>query len=215
MDHPLMLTVVWPLCAYLVGAIPFGLIIAKAHGVDLRKVGSGNIGATNVGRALGRQWGLACFALDALKGLVPTLFVGLMLRPQAGQYAHQAAWLAVGLAAVLGHVLNPFLRFRGGKGVATSLGVVLGVWPYFTAAGAAALGVWILVTLMTRYVSLGSVVAAVGFVPLFVAFNWRAWLELWPLAAFACAVAVVIVIRHRGNIVRLWRGTENRIGGRK
>jgi glycerol-3-phosphate acyltransferase PlsY len=207
--------VVFPLAAYVVGATPFGVILARAHGVDLRRVGSGNVGATNVGRVLGRRWGYLCFVLDVLKGLGPVAAAVALVRPAGGGVpspAEQGVWLAVGLGAVLGHVFSFYLGFRGGKGVATALGVVLGIYPYFTGVGLVALGVWVAVTLTSRYVSLGSVVAAVGFVPLFAAFNHRTIEQLWPLLAFAASVAALILLRHRGNIRRLLAGTENKIG---
>ena len=210
--------VLLPLAAYVIGATPFGVILARLHGVDLRRVGSGNVGATNVARVLGRSWAYLCFALDVAKGLLPVALAGAMIR-RADQTVpsalDQAAWLAVGLGAVLGHVFSFYLRFRGGKGVATALGVVLGMYPYFTAAGLAALGLWVVVTLTSRYVSLGSIVAAVAFVPLFAAFNWNVVGRLWPLGVFGMAVAALIVVRHRGNIRRLLAGTENKIGRRK
>lgn len=210
--------VVLPLAAYVVGATPFGVILARLHRVDLRRSGSGNVGATNVGRVLGRTWGYVCFALDVLKGLLPVAVVGAIVRPGSGQVptvADQAAWLAAGLSAVLGHVFSFYLGFRGGKGVATSLGVVLGIYPYFTAAGLAALGLWVVVTLASRYVSVGSIVAAVAFVPLMATFNRTIVGQIWPLGAFALAVAVLILVRHRANIRRLLDGTENKIGRRK
>ena len=126
---------------------------------------------------------------------------------------HQAAWLAVAFGCIAGHVFSLYLGFRGGKGVATSLGVLLGVFPYFTFPGLAALGVWIVVTLATRYVSLASMTAAVAFLPLFVAFNWPAT-QLWPLGVFAAAMAVLVIARHKTNIQRLLNGTENKIGRR-
>ncbi|MCJ7544590.1 MAG: glycerol-3-phosphate 1-O-acyltransferase PlsY [Phycisphaerae bacterium] len=206
---------VFPLAAYVIGATPFGVILARVHGVDLRRVGSGNVGATNVARVLGPKWGYLCFALDVLKGLLPVALAGAMLQATGGQIpspADQAAWLAVGLGAVLGHVCSFYLGFRGGKGVATALGVVLGMYPYFTGAGVVAMGLWVAVTLISRYVSLGSIVAAVAFVPLFGAFNYRNVGGLWPLLIFAGAVAALIVLRHRSNIRRLLEGTENKIG---
>ena len=209
--------VLLPLGAYAVGSIPFGLLIGKAHGVDIRARGSGNVGATNVARVVGRKWGYLCFALDVLKGLMPVLLAGRYLRgPGAGVPALtvQAVWLAVAFGAVAGHVFSFWLRFRGGKGVATSLGVVLGMYPYFTWPGLAALGVWIVVTLVSRYVSLGSITAAAAFVPLFAAFNWPP-ARLWPLGAFAVIMSALVILRHRANIVRLLNGTENRIGRKK
>jgi len=184
----------------------------------LRAAGSGNVGATNVGRVVGRRWGYFCFVLDVAKGFLPTAVAGWLLR-QDGELTtmDQVAWLAVALGAVLGHVLSFYLRVRGGKGVATSLGVVLGFWPYFTLPGLGALVLWVAVTLRWRYVSLGSVVAAGTFPILFVA---TALIAQWPLAdmfilvAFAAAVAAMIIYRHRGNIARLRAGTENAVGRR-
>jgi glycerol-3-phosphate acyltransferase PlsY len=226
-DHPLIMFVLLPLAAYVVGATPFAFIIARGKGIDLRKVGSGNVGATNCGRACGRGWGCLCFALDVAKGLAPVVIVGIMLRPEGYDEAlveklggqpwvptamQQAAWLLTGCCAIVGHIFPFWLRFRGGKGVATALGVVLGIWPFFTFAGVIALVVWIIVTLISRYVSLGSIVAALAFLAVCVAQTWRKT-ELWPMAAFAAAMAGLIIFRHRANISRLLAGTENRIGG--
>ena len=120
-------------------------------------------------------------------------------------------WLSVGLGAILGHVFSFWLKFKGGKGVATAMGVVVGVYPFLTYAGLAALAIWIAVTLISRYVSLGSVTAAIAFLPLFVVLNWPPW-DLWPLGTFAALMVGLILVRHRGNISRLLKGTENRIG---
>ncbi len=212
------LWVLLPLGAYLVGATPFAWIIARYRGVDLRTVGSGNIGATNVGRACGRAWGYLCFVLDVAKGLAPTWAAGALLVANGGVPApwEQVVWLATGSASVVGHVAPFWLGFRGGKGVATSLGVVLGVYPYFTFAGLAALGVWIAVVLASRYVSLASIVAAGAFLPLLAAFNGAGRVgDLGPMFAFAATIVALIIVRHRGNIARLLAGTENRIGASK
>ncbi len=216
-DSPIFMFGVFPLAAYVIGSTPFGVLIARMHGKDLRSEGSGNVGATNCGRVVGRTWGYACFLLDLAKGLVPSLTV-VMLTGQGGGDGPapvvQAAWLVVGMGCILGHVFSFYLGFRGGKGVATALGVVLGIYPYFTLAGLAAMGIWIIVTLASRYVSLGSISAAVAFVPLLVAFNFPP-MRLWPLGSFAIAMAALIIVRHRGNISRLLAGTENKIGRRK
>jgi glycerol-3-phosphate acyltransferase PlsY len=157
-----------------------------------------------------------CFALDVAKGLAPALAARAVLVGEGGVPTpwEQAAWLAAGCGAILGHVFSLYLRFRGGKGVATSLGVVLGMFPYLTYPGAAALAVWIAVTLATRYVSVGSITAAGAFLPLFVLFGaalgWPLG-RLWPLMLFAGAMAALVVIRHVGNIRRLLKGTEHRI----
>ncbi len=218
-DNPFILLIAFPLLSYVIGSTPFGVLLARARGVDLRKVGSGNVGATNVARALGRRWGIVCFLLDVAKGLVPTLAAGMILGgwEAVPSPLHQAAWLGAALGCVMGHVLSFWLRFRGGKGVATSLGVVLGIFPYFTWPGLAAFAVWIIVTRASRYVSLGSIAAAAAFLPLFVAFNWppAKFLKLWPLMIFAAAMVAMLILRHRTNIARLLAGTENKIGGKK
>jgi glycerol-3-phosphate acyltransferase PlsY len=207
------------------GAIPFGLLIGLAKGIDIRKQGSGNIGATNVGRILGRKWGYICFVLDVAKGLVPVLWAGDFLRRTAEMTTSdgtlsqlgQLAWLAMGAGCILGHIFSVYLRFRGGKGVATSLGVILGVWPYFTLTAVVVLAIWVGIWGMWRYVSLASITAAVAFPIAFVALILR--LEQWAFAdlivlfVFSCLIAVLVVVRHRSNITRLLAGTENR--GRK
>jgi len=217
MSQALLQFVVFPLAAYLVGSIPFGLIIAAAKGVNLRAAGSGNIGATNVARVIGRRWGYLCFLLDTAKGFLPVLLVGLYLRrggTGVPSPAQQAAWLLAAFAAIIGHILTVFGRFRGGKGVATSLGVLLGMYPFCTAAGAAALAVWVVCVLIWRYVSLASIVAAIAFPVLFVAISGLAgWPigRLWPLLAFAILMSLLIIARHRSNIRRLLAGTENKV----
>ena len=210
---PLVRFLILPLGAYVLGSTPFGLLIARAHGKDLRRSGSGNIGATNVARVVGRPWGYLCFFLDLAKGLIPTAAVGALLLTGADgpTLSDQAAWLAVGFGLIAGHVFSFWLRFHGGKGVATALGVVLGIYPYFTYAGLIAFAIWIVITLITRYVSLGSIVAALTFLPLFAAFN-RPLLEYWPLGLFAAAMVALIIFRHRANISRLLAGTESKIG---
>jgi len=221
LDNPWILLVALPVAAYVIGSTPFGVILSALRGVNLRAVGSGNVGATNVARALGKKWGLLCFALDVLKGLLPVLIVGMMLRglEDFPTEKHQAAWLGVGLGCILGHVFSFYLRFRGGKGVATSLGVVLGIFPYFTWAGLAAFALWVLVVGVTRYVSVASITAAAAFWPLFACVNRFALGvspgRLWPLSAFAAAMALLIIYRHRGNILRLLAGTENKIGSKQ
>jgi glycerol-3-phosphate acyltransferase PlsY len=206
------------LAAYLVGAIPFGVIIAKMHGVDLRKVGSGNIGATNVGRALGKKWGMLCFVLDMLKGLVPMLVMMSMLPEEKGP-SELWIWLAAGGATILGHVFPVYLGFRGGKGVATSLGVVLGLWPYYTICGAVAAVSWVLAVWMWRYVSLGSIIASLDFVAALVIViaivpGWE-FAKLWPLVVFAVVMAALVIVRHRENIKRLMAGTESKVWVKK
>ncbi|MCF7957328.1 MAG: glycerol-3-phosphate 1-O-acyltransferase PlsY [Phycisphaerae bacterium] len=215
--------VVLPLVGYLTGAIPFGFLIGKIHGVDVREHGSGNIGATNVGRVLGRQWGILCFFIDVGKGLLPTLYAGHYLRtvlevaPGSPMlFSGQMAWLLVAACCVLGHMFSVYLKFTGGKGVATSLGVVLGIWPYFTMTGVLVFAVWVAMWGTWRYVSLASIGAAVAFPVGLALLTWRipAWHfgELVPLFVFSGLMALLVIVRHRTNIKRLLAGTESRGG---
>jgi len=200
--------------AYLVGSIPFGLIIAKVHGKDIREIGSGNIGATNLSRALGRRWGCFCFLLDVSKGLLPMVLSGKILSGQVS-VGMLFLWLLVGFAAVLGHIFPLYLGFKGGKGVATSFGVALGLWPYYTICAGAAIAAWGLVVLVTRYISLASMVASVVFPVVLVGLiavkeDWE-FVELWPLLTAATVIPLMVILRHRGNIKRLMQGTESKI----
>jgi glycerol-3-phosphate acyltransferase PlsY len=201
------------IAAYLLGSIPFGLLIAKAHGKDLRSIGSGNIGATNVSRALGRKWAYSCFVLDVLKGLIPMLVTMLIAEPDSVRTLW--LWLAVGCSAILGHIFPIYLKFKGGKGVATSFGVALGLWPYYTMCVLLAAAVWVVVVLIWRYVSLASIAASVTFPLVFIAAvifmpGWN-FVSLWPVLITAVAIPIMVIIRHRENIKRLLAGTESKI----
>jgi acyl phosphate:glycerol-3-phosphate acyltransferase len=211
--------------AYLIGAVPFGPIIARMHGKDLRTIGSGNIGATNLARACGRKWGYICFGLDVLKGLVPMIGARLaaarVLEIDSATIGpgFLALWLAVGVAAILGHVFPIYLKFKGGKGVSTSLGIGLGLWPYFTVGAVIALLIWIAVVLTWRYVSLASICASTSFpvtlaVAIAVKQDWD-FASLWPLMIAAAAIPLLVIVLHRGNIKRLMAGTESKIHSKK
>lgn len=181
--------------AYVLGSIPFGVLVARARGVDLFKVGSGNVGATNVNRALGRKWALLVFALDVLKGAVPALV--------ARQELASSEWaLAAGLAAIAGHCLSPFLRFRGGKGVATGLGMLLGSAP---PVALSAFGLFLIAMLVWRFVSLASILAAASILPFGFVFGEPPLV----LGTYA-ALAAFVIWRHRANVRRLRDGTESR-----
>lgn len=202
------------IAAYLLGAIPFALIIAKAYGIDLRKVGSGNIGATNLSRALGRKWGYTCFALDVAKGFIPMLTAARLMSSQPG-ILELFMVIAVGGAAVIGHIFPIYIGFKGGKGVATAFGVAIGFWPYYTIAVAAAFVIWCIVVLVWRYISLGSIVAAIIFPVTFglmirISPSWQL-AHLWPLFIAAAAIPFMVIIRHRDNIKRLIAGTESKV----
>ena len=201
MTDPISWEVAWPCVlaafagGYLVGSVPFGLLLTRLAGIgDVRRIGSGNIGATNVLRT-GRK-GLAALTLllDAGKGAAAVLIAAIY-----GPHA----MIAAGFGALIGHLFPVWLRFRGGKGVATALGIMLGIsWP----TALVCLAVWIAVAGVTRYSSLAALVAT--FTVPFVA--W--WLATPPIAAFGALVAVVVWLRHLPNIRRLLRGDETRIG---
>jgi glycerol-3-phosphate acyltransferase PlsY len=183
------------IAAYLLGSIPTGLLLAKAAGVDIRNSGSGNIGATNVYRTMGRTVGILTLVGDCLKGLAPVLLA---------KYLHLPVnWIAaIGLAAFLGHVYTIFLGFKGGKGVATALGVFLGISPL---AVLGALLIFVAVVWKWRYISLGSILAALA-MPGFVAV-----LDPRPaLVLMTMTISALVIWKHRENIGRLKAGTENR-----
>jgi glycerol-3-phosphate acyltransferase PlsY len=210
------LYIVLPAVAYLLGSIPFGLLIGLAKGIDIRKAGSGNIGATNLGRLAGRRYFFYAFALDAAKGFVPTLAASVLThRLNLPDYAP----LFTAVAAVVGHLFPLYLRFKGGKGVATSFGAVLGIWPIYTLAGLVGLVSFIVVLMVWRYISLASIVGALAFTGAVVYFGtsrWAwlhtTWPELQPLVYTALAFALMIILKHRGNIGRLLKGTEPKVG---
>lgn len=193
--------------SYLIGSIPFGLFIGYINHIDIREYGSHNIGATNVRRVLGRDWGIFCFICDFLKGLLPVIFIGNML---GGRMAIGAQWgeLIAACATVCGHILPIYLKFKGGKGVSTTLGAVLGVafWPVLVAAI-----IWYIIFLWGRMVSLASMIAAL-FLPI-TALIMR--LAHWgsmstPAILLMLALAILIIIRHHENIARIKNGTESK-----
>ncbi|QOV87686.1 glycerol-3-phosphate 1-O-acyltransferase PlsY [Humisphaera borealis] len=202
--------------AYLVGSVPFGLIVGKMRGIDVRTAGSGNIGATNVGRLLGAKYFALVFVLDMLKGLGPMVAAGGVLGFVANDSLTYLLWLAVGFTAILGHMFSVFLKFKGGKGVATSAGVVLGLFPYFTLPAATALAIWGALFGRTKIVSLASIAAAIAFPLVYLGFaiagDWHPFGEQLPLLLFSLLMAAMIVLRHRTNISRLRAGTEHRFG---
>ncbi len=196
------------LASYLLGSVPFGLLLGLLRGVDIRTVGSGNIGATNVGRALGRPMALLAFGLDFFKGWLPSYWIAHQLAASPAD-----AWLLAvlcGGAGTLGHVFPVFLRFKGGKGVATGCGAVVGIDPViFLGAG----GIWIATLAISRYVGLASL--AMG-----LAFPVIAWLRMAgqpygiESVAGCAALTLLIFVRHSENVKRMLAGTESRFGGR-
>jgi len=181
--------------AYLLGSIPTGLLLGKLAGIDVRKEGSGNIGATNLYRTVGRKVGVLTLIGDCLKGIIPVLLAKYYALP-----VNYVAW--IGLAAFCGHVFSLFMRFKGGKGVATALGVFLALSPL---AVCAALGVFVILMLKWRYVSLGSVMAAAVMpVAIMLMGSDRS------LVIVTMIIAVIVIAKHHENIKRLLVGTESR-----
>ena len=189
------------LIAFLVGSIPFGVLVGRLRGVDIRAQGSGNIGATNALRVMGWKAGLLVLLLDISKGLAPVLLVRHFIGADAVTTA------GTGVAAVLGHCFSPFLGLSGGKGVATALGMILAVdWR----VGLIALGAFVILTGTTRFVSLGSVVVAGTLWVISLALG-----EPMPVTLGFALVGAVVILRHHANIGRLLAGTENKLGSKK
>lgn len=222
-----------PLLGFLLGSIPFGIIISRAHGVNIRDHGSGNIGATNVLRTLGKKAGITCLLLDALKGFLPVLISMSIIRFEGfhspwsldsihqvfgapelvGRQTGQLFHVLTGLAAILGHNYSPFIGFRGGKGISTSAGVLIGLYPI---VGLILVSLsWLALFLVTRYVSVASMGAAV-LLPVLTL--WGSWHHgriqdgTWNRSLFVLSIAIAFlaVWRHRSNIRRLMDGTESR-----
>jgi len=188
--------------AYLLGAVPFGLLVAKSKGVDIRKQGSGNIGATNVLRVIGKGWGVFTLVLDALKGFIPAYVF-----PSLGNLDDKWGVL-FGLAAIIGHTFPVYLKFKGGKGVATSAGMLLGVAPAAVGIGFVC---WVATMVLSRYVSLASIVAAIAVA----AAVWVRGDKAMVVNVALTLLAGLVVWLHRANIKRLLNGTENRFGKKK
>lgn len=226
-----------PLIAFLLGSIPFGLIIAKLKGINIREHGSGNIGATNVLRIVGKKYGISCLFLDMLKGLVPTM-IGLslirfmdpdgqphvsamsfgfllpygMVLPAADQWIAQTLQVVTGFCAILGHNYSPWVGFKGGKGIATSTGVLIALMP---AAVVIIIAIWLLFFFTTRYVAIASIAAAASLPLLTLIGSWyhgKIAADSWnkPLLVFTIIIATLAIWKHRSNIERLRDGTEHR-----
>lgn len=194
------------LLSYLVGSIPCGYLIGKFNGLDIRLHGSCNVGATNVRRILGKDWGIFCFLLDFLKGFLPVFLIGHGLAAN-WQIGFLLGGVIAAIGAVIGHIFPCWLQFRGGKGVATSLGAVLGVafWPVLVGGL-----VWLATFFATRIVSLASMAAVVGMAiaSLIMVILGSANMH-WSITLLLIALAALIIIRHKDNIVRLREGREH------
>ncbi len=226
-----------PLLGFLLGSIPFGLYIAKSKGIDIREHGSGNIGATNVFRVVGKKFGIVCLLLDFLKGFVPVVLALNLCRlagdqamvplpflqdfsapfPESQRLLVQSISVLTAFAAIMGHNYSPWVRFRGGKGIATSGGALAALMP----AGVVILIlVFIIVVKLTRYVSVASIAAA-ACLPLITIFGSYFHGKIadgtWniPLFIFSLVAALLAIFKHRANIQRLFAGTENKLGKNK
>ncbi|MDH4476405.1 MAG: glycerol-3-phosphate 1-O-acyltransferase PlsY [Verrucomicrobiaceae bacterium] len=197
--------VIGAVAGFLSGSLPFGYFAGRMRGMDIREHGSGNIGATNVIRVLGKGIGIPVFVLDLLKGLVPVLMM-------KGLGAESWVWVLTGMCAILGHMFTPWLGFKGGKGVATAAGVLLGIEPLSMLVG---LGVWLGFYFGTRYVSLASMMAGVGVAGTMAVQMGRSGQWDGVLLGFGVVLALLVILRHRANIGRLIAGTEPRSGGKK
>jgi len=191
--------------SYLIGSIPTSYIIGRiVKGIDIREYGSGNIGATNLMRSVGKIPGIIALILDVGKGLLPVIFIAGLFYSEAFFISEPLFKVILGISSVCGHIWTIFLRFKGGKGVATTIGVLLGLAPIVTSIG---LLIWLIVVLISRYVSLGSIIMAVS-LPLLMMILRRP-IEYTLLSAILC---VFISYKHKQNIRRLIDGTEYKIG---
>ncbi|MGJ8674220.1 glycerol-3-phosphate 1-O-acyltransferase PlsY [Rubritalea sp.] len=226
-----------PIIAFLLGSIPFGLLIAKSKGINIRKHGSGNIGATNVLRVVGKKFGITCFVLDFIKGLIPsviglsliqylgqsqTMTIGALtdmanILPETERTTVQVLQLVTGLCAILGHNYSPWVGFKGGKGIATSAGVFCAFAPF---AIPLLIIVWCAFFFTTRYVSVASIAASAA---LPISIIWGSWYHgkiangTWnkPLFFFSVFIGAMAIWKHRSNIQKLINGTENRFTPKK
>lgn len=199
--------------SYVIGSVPWGYLIGRLHGKDIRQLGSGNIGATNVTRVIGPFSGKICFALDLLKGFFPVLIVSIMIQKGTIEDYNGLIQIIAALGAVIGHIFSIFLKFKGGKGVSTSAGALLAMAPpAFLISGV----VCVVVFLLSRYVSLASIAAA-AVLP--VSATFISISKLYPISPyiliFLYILAAVAILRHTSNIKRLLNGTENRFDKKK
>ncbi len=225
-----------PIFAFLLGSIPFGLLIAKSQGINIREHGSGNIGATNVLRIVGKKYGISCFVLDFFKGFIPALLAYNLftftnadstmavdfIRQHAfdfgdAQFQAQGMKVLTGLCAILGHNYSPWVNFKGGKGIATSAGVLLAFMPFATLI---LIAIFIITFKVTRYISVASMVAA-GSLPFLVLYgSWshgKIQAGTWdkPLFIFAAFIGALAIWKHRSNIVSLRAGEEHKFVSKK
>lgn len=209
--------ILYLLLTYLLGSIPFGFLAGKMNGIDLREHGSKNIGATNTIRVLGKKWGIPVFICDVLKGLLPVLFMKHHLGVELtnGTTAEMGWLIGTLMVAVLGHTFTCFLKFKGGKGIATALGALMAFSPFIAGV---ALAVWLACMVCTRYVSLSSIMAAVAVE------GSSIWLCVQDgtfngadtvMLSFISVLVVLVIVKHRSNVSRLLNGTEPKAFSKK
>jgi acyl phosphate:glycerol-3-phosphate acyltransferase len=194
--------------SYLLGSVPFGYLAGRIAGIDIRNSGSGNVGATNVIRTLGKGYGYPVFAADFLKGfgaVKMSILIAARVHPEWG--SSEIFGIVAGISSVLGHSFPVWLHFKGGKGVATSAGALFGLAPVAASVGA---GIWILTFLLTRYVSVASITAAAALPLIILLTSWLRQTAGKSLFYSSVCLAAVVIWRHRSNLSRLMRGTEPR-----
>jgi len=198
---------------YVSGAVPFGYLAGRLRGLDIRQHGSGNIGATNALRVLGKGIGIPVFILDMVKGWLPVVLAAAWLAGQGHPVTLVSAGAVLtGFGAVLGHMFTFWLQFKGGKGVATTAGVLLGIAPLAMLGG---LVVWLIFFFTLRYVSLASMMSGVGVVVTMLVLMLRSGQWDWVMLGFGVLVMILVFVRHRSNISRILAGTEPKAGRQK
>ncbi len=202
----LIQNIISPIISYLIGSIPFGFLITKfVKGIDIRQVGSGNPGATNVTRVLGKPYGILVFILDLLKGFLTVFAFDYFF----SGYGHNLFLILCGMGVICGHTFPIFLGFDGGKAAATSCGVFLWLAPLPLLISVA---VWLLVVFISRYISLGSMISSIAIVASIILFGKEPFRHGLSLTLFSIFISVLLIVRHKSNIKRILNGTENKIG---
>jgi len=204
----LIQNVIGPIISYFIGSIPFGFLITKiVKGVDIRQIGSGNPGATNVSRVLGKPYGILVFFLDMLKGFLPIFTFDLLF----GSHGHSPSLILCGIGVICGHTFPIFLGFKGGKAAATGCGVFLWLAPIPLLVSVA---VWLITISISRYISLGSIISSIILVTSLIILGKDPFGQCLYVTLFSVFMAILIIIRHKSNIKRLLNGTENKIGSK-
>ncbi|OHC00282.1 MAG: acyl-phosphate glycerol 3-phosphate acyltransferase [Planctomycetes bacterium RIFCSPHIGHO2_12_42_15] len=198
--------IIGPIIAYFIGSLPFGFLLTKfIKDIDIRQAGSGNPGATNVARVLGKPYGILVFFLDMLKGFLPVYFFERLF----SGYGHNLALILCGMGVICGHTFPIFLGFKGGKAAATGCGMFLWLAPVSLFI---ALAVWLLTVFISRYISLGSMISSMAIVASIILFGNEPFGHGLYLTLFSIFISVLLIVRHKSNIKRILNGTENKIG---